>query len=207
MKPTLILQVKRTTEKLSREWTMENITRLLEKCGIAVRGNVRNTSKRKLLLESLRGINEAIITDFIDKASRELSMKAARIPGKTIYLHLGFRGTKVEKFIVTGDYEEAVRVAFLRINNRVKLQTGLVQDGAALMRTVFTPNKPLIRINALATQGDKDEQEGIMHILEGAMLAFRNPQSHDDEKKLSFEEASQILQLANYLMGLLDAST
>jgi len=79
-------------------------------------------------------------------------------------------------------------------------------DGVDLMRRSLSKNNPVIAFNKLETQEDKDEQEGVMHLFEGAMLAFRNPPSHDDEKEISKEDAMAILSLANYLLRKLDSS-
>ena len=206
MKPSLRLKIKKAIDTVSRDRTLADISSLLEECGIEIKGDLTNTSKKKLLTDSLRVVDdENVIVNFLEKIitppKREFEGAGSSIP---IYLHPGFRASKVERFIGTCDYEEAVRVAFLRINNRVKSLSGLSTDGAPLMLLAFSPNDPKLRINELANQSDRNEQQGIMHLFEGSMLAFRNPQSHDDERKLSMEEAQGPLHLANYLMGLLD---
>jgi uncharacterized protein (TIGR02391 family) len=52
-------------------------------------------------------------------------------------------------------------------------------DGAPLVRTVFSPRNPVLAFNDLADQTDQDEQEGMMHLFEGAVQAIRNPGGHD----------------------------
>jgi uncharacterized protein (TIGR02391 family) len=51
-------------------------------------------------------------------------------------------------------------------------------DGAALMRTVFSKNNPILVFSDLADQTDLDQQEGLMHLFEGAVLSIRNPGGH-----------------------------
>lgn len=46
------------------------------------------------------------------------------------------------------------------------------------MRTVFSRNDPILAFNNLADQTDLDEQEGMMHMFEGAVLGIRNPGAH-----------------------------
>lgn len=46
------------------------------------------------------------------------------------------------------------------------------------MRTVFSRNAPVLAFNDLSDQTDSDEQEGMMHLFEGAALAIRNPGRH-----------------------------
>jgi uncharacterized protein (TIGR02391 family) len=51
-------------------------------------------------------------------------------------------------------------------------------DGAPLVRTVFSKNNPILAFNDLADQTDQDQQEGLMHLFEGAVLGIRNPGGH-----------------------------
>lgn len=78
-----------------------------------------------------------------------------------------------------GHYRNAVLDAALTLVGLVKTASGCGdQDGAALMRTVFSRRAPTLAFNDLADQSDLDEQEGIMHLFEGAVLALRNPRAH-----------------------------
>jgi len=43
---------------------------------------------------------------------------------------------------------------------------------------VFSPKNPVLAFNDLADQTDQDEQEGMMHLFEGAVQAIRNPGGH-----------------------------
>ncbi len=85
-----------------------------------------------------------------------------------------------------GYHWEAVFAAAKALVNYVKERSGKHDlDGAALMRTVFSKNSPLLAFNDLSDQTDADEQEGMMHLFEGAVLGIRNPGGH------AFPEGSQ----------------
>jgi uncharacterized protein (TIGR02391 family) len=74
---------------------------------------------------------------------------------------------------------EAVFAAAKALINYVKERSGQHQlDGAQLMRTVFSRNNPILAYNDLLDQTDQDEQEGMMHLFEGAALGIRNPGGH-----------------------------
>ena len=74
---------------------------------------------------------------------------------------------------------EAVFAGAKALINYVKERSGRHDlDGAALVRSVFSKNNPLLAFNQLADQTDQDEQEGMMHLFEGAVLAIRNPGGH-----------------------------
>jgi len=88
--------------------------------------------------------------------------------------------TAVEDLYRNRHYRNAILDAALALVNHVKEKSGRTDlDGAALMRTVFSKNAAVLAFNDLADQSDLDEQEGLMHLFEGAMLAFRNPRAHD----------------------------
>ena len=70
------------------------------------------------------------------------------------------------------------------------------------MRTVFSRNNPILAFNDLNDQTDQDEQEGLMHLFEGAVLALRNPRAHalsDDSPELALEYIALLSMLAKRL--------
>lgn len=74
---------------------------------------------------------------------------------------------------------EAVFAAAKALVNYVKERSGQHNlDGAQLVRTVFSKNNPILVFNDLKDQTDLDEQEGMMHLFEGAILGIRNPGGH-----------------------------
>lgn len=78
-----------------------------------------------------------------------------------------------------GYHWEAVFAAAKALVNYIKERSGQHDlDGAPLVRTVFSKNDPVLAFNDLASQTDQDEQEGMMHLFEGAVLGIRNPGGH-----------------------------
>jgi uncharacterized protein (TIGR02391 family) len=102
-----------------------------------------------------------------------------------------------------GHYRSAILDACLALRDYARETSGRPDlDGADLMRTVFSKNRPLVTFNALADQSDVDEQEGLMHLFEGAWLAFRNPRAHDleqDSEQYALECLAFLSMLANRL--------
>ena len=73
-------------------------------------------------------------------------------------------------------YRNAVLDASLALQDYVKERSRCRnRDGADLMRYVFSANNPVVAFNDLADDTDRSEQEGMMHLFEGVMLALRNP--------------------------------
>lgn len=74
---------------------------------------------------------------------------------------------------------EGVFASAKALVNYVKERSGRHDlDGAPLVRTVFSKNNPILVFNDLKDQTDLDEQEGMMHLFEGAILGIRNPGGH-----------------------------
>jgi uncharacterized protein (TIGR02391 family) len=114
---------------------------------------------------------------------KKADLTAGVIPSPTSYfdrlnLHPRIRDVARELFM-DGHPWEAVFAASKALVNYVKERSGRHDlDGAPLVRAVFSKNAPILGFNALADQTDLDEQEGMMHLFEGAVLAIRNPGGH-----------------------------
>lgn len=108
---------------------------------------------------------------------------------------------------VDGYYARAVEEAFKRLNNAVKDKSGdTARDGAPLMRAVFSPNAPILKLNPLQSPSERDEQQGYMDLFAGAMTGIRNPRAHEHSLADAGEVALELLILANHLMRKLDGA-
>ena len=81
-----------------------------------------------------------------------------------------------------GFFGDAVEASYKEVNDAAKRIVREVDDreldGATLMNTAFSPNRPLIRLTALETETDRSIQQGYMQIMAGAMTGIRNPKAH-----------------------------
>ena len=71
------------------------------------------------------------------------------------------------------------------------------------MNTVFSPKSPILRFNDGVSESDKSEQQGMMHLFTGAMLAFRNPRAHQIVAD-NPENALEILSFLSFLSKAAD---
>lgn len=98
-----------------------------------------------------------------------------------------------------GHHAEAVFNASKALVHFVKERSGRHDlDGAGLMTTVFSKKNPLLAFNMLKDQTEEDEQEGMMHLFAGAVLAIRNPGGHDFPE-MSPERALELIALLSFL--------
>jgi len=99
-----------------------------------------------------------------------------------------------------GHYRDAIYRAFVEVVNFVKRKAKSQLDGKKLMSTVFSPDNPIIRLNPLETQTDKDEQEGFMYLFMGAVQGIRNPKAHENIIQNNPYVALQLIGFANLLI-------
>lgn len=98
----------------------------------------------------------------------------------------------VTKLFTNGHYANAVEDACKVLDGLVQIRSGRNDiTGTELMQNVFSPKNPTLKFNDLQTESEKSEQQGMMFLYAGAMLAFRNPRAHqiiedDPEKALEY---------------------
>ena len=108
------------------------------------------------------------------------------------------------KLFVDGHYARAVEEAYKCINNTVKAKSGLSADGQDLMNQAFTIKNPVLKLNALKTESERNEQLGYMLSLSGCMTGIRNPRAHEHQLWDSANVALEMLAWANHLMRIVD---
>ena len=112
------------------------------------------------------------------------------------------------KLYFDGHYDQAVFSAFKKINNLVKKKSGQSNyDGKDLMLRVFSPKKPILKINSLQSKSEINEQEGFMHLFAGAMQGIRNPRGHEDDASGNPWESLDYICFASRLAKIIDSST
>jgi uncharacterized protein (TIGR02391 family) len=74
------------------------------------------------------------------------------------------------------------------------------------MFAVLGSESPAVKLNALQTQSEKDEQEGYAQIFAGCMLGVRNPRAHDPDWPDEPVTALELIMLGQHLMRRLDAA-
>ena len=106
-----------------------------------------------------------------------------------------------------GFFGDAVEASYKEVNDAAKRVVrdvdGRELDGATLMNTAFSPQRPLIRLTALETQTDRNIQQGYMQIMAGAMIGIRNPKAHGNHNP-SASRTLHLICLASLLMHRID---
>lgn len=129
-------------------------------------------------------------------------------PGRaleSLELHPQIADASVELF-KGGHYANAIEDACKVLDLLVKMKSKRGDpSGTELMQLVFSPKAPLIKFNDQTNDSEKSEQQGMMFLYSGAMLAFRNPRAHgllSDDPAIALE----IIGFINFLAKALDRS-
>lgn len=140
------------------------------------RGRIQTIGIIKGLIGRLQEKRE----EFGEAAAPSPSARFAKVS-----LHSRIETVARQRFL-DGHHWDAAFAASKALINFLKEKSGEHDlDGAPLVRRVFSKNNPILAVNGLADRTDQDEQEGIMHLFEGAVMAVRNPGGH------SFPEGSE----------------
>ncbi|MCL5107375.1 MAG: TIGR02391 family protein [Chloroflexi bacterium] len=118
-----------------------------------------------------------------------------------------------KKLYADGHCAQAVEEAYKYLNNLVKSRSKLsateiaqIKDGSALMKRVFSVSSPVLMLNRLKTDSQRNQQLGYMEILSGCMTGIRNPRAHEhgylDEPSIALE----ILTWANHLVRVVKSA-
>lgn len=114
---------------------------------------------------------------------------------------------KVRKLFDDGHGEQSVFEAFKFIEKEVKRLSGLRgKTGFGLMMDAFNEDRAKIKLNALITESEVDEQKGFKFIFTGAATGIRNPRGHEVDIGDTPDEALDYLALASLLLRRLDAA-
>jgi uncharacterized protein (TIGR02391 family) len=122
---------------------------------------------------------------------------------ESLELHPQIADASVELFR-GGHYANAVEDACKVLDLLVKMKSKRSDpSGTELMQLVFSPKTPLLKFNDQLNDSEKSEQQGMMFLYSGAMLAFRNPRAHgilSDDPVVALE----IIGFVNFLAKALD---
>lgn len=102
--------------------------------------------------------------------------------------------------LLQDNYFHAVLEATKSIASYIRQRTGLVTDGADLVKDALLGADPPLLLNAFVTDTEKGEQRGFANLLIGLFGTFRNPTAHAPraEWPMPEEDALDLMSLASY---------
>jgi len=110
--------------------------------------------------------------------------------------------------LLVDNYFHVVFEATKSVADKIRIRTGLISDGAALIDEAFSFKEiiPHLALNSLQTESEKSEQKGFMNLVKGLFGTFRNTTAHAPKIKWSIEEqdALDILSMVSLVHRYLD---
>lgn len=106
--------------------------------------------------------------------------------------------------LVEGNYFHAVLEAAKSVAQKIRDKTGLTSDGSALVDDAFGIGKkqyPVLAFNALSTDSERSEHNGLMNLMKGFFGTFRNPAAHAPRSawKITEQDALDMMTVASLL--------
>jgi uncharacterized protein (TIGR02391 family) len=119
---------------------------------------------------------------------------------------------KTEKLFKEGNYNQAIREAYIALVDMVKEKAGHPKgsdlkelDGTALMQQVFSLKNPILKFSEMKSQTEIDEQLGMMYLFSGSVSAIRNVFVHKSRNEQEDPYTTiEYLQLASFLAKKLE---
>ena len=104
-------------------------------------------------------------------------------------------------------YAQATFEAYKYVDKKVSKLAGVSETGVKLMMKAFSEKSPLIKLTALSSTSETDEQEGYKFIFSGSVMAIRNPRGHEPNMKETPTECLDHLSLASMLLRRIEKSS
>ena len=159
------------------------------------------TPSTKIECNQCRGIGAYGAIDQTNGSDAEDGAPPEPLP----YIHDAISAVS-ESLYRDGHYKNAALEAYIRVMNEVKERSGISLDGDKLMNQVFGcsgDHMPILRFNDLATEAERDEQQGIMYLFKG-IVGLRNTKAHSNRLFTDPDRGYGYLALASLLLRLLE---
>ena len=94
------------------------------------------------------------------------------------------------------------------VADKLRVRTGLTDDGATLVDRALGGSPPMLAINPLHTESEKGEQRGFANLVRGVFGMFRNPTAHEPRIywPMTKYDADDLLSLVSLIHRRLDAA-
>jgi uncharacterized protein (TIGR02391 family) len=105
---------------------------------------------------------------------------------------------------IASNYRESILNVFISLTDYIKEKTRLKTDNKDLMAKAFDLDNPVIQLNSLIEQYERDEQEGFRFLYMGAAVGIRNPKAHKLIPQTNPYHTLEYLALASLLFRRID---
>ena len=110
--------------------------------------------------------------------------------------------------LLADNYFHAVQEAVKSVADKMRVRTGLTDDGGTLVDRVLGGDPPMLAINPRSTASERSEQSGFANLIKGVFGMFRNPTAHEARIHwpMTKTDAEDLLTLVSLIHRRLDAA-
>lgn len=110
--------------------------------------------------------------------------------------------------LVADNYFHAVLEATKSVADKLRRRAGLTEDGMQLVDKTLAGDSPRVRINALNSESERNEQRGFANLVRGIFGMFRNPTAHSARIHWMMDksDAEDLLTIVSLIHRRLDAA-
>src|SRR5699024_1490600 len=113
--------------------------------------------------------------------------------------------------LLENNYFHAVFEATKSVAEKIRVKTGLLNDGAALVDEAFAFKSavPHLALNSLQSESEQSEQKGFANLIKGLFGTFRNTTAHAPKITwpINEQDALDVLSLVSLVHRRLDSAT
>jgi len=108
--------------------------------------------------------------------------------------------------LLTENYFHAVFESVKSIAERLRTMSNVHADGHNLINVVFNTGAPILQINPLRDENDRNEHNGFANILRGLFSTIRNPTAHRPKFTFNIDEdyALDVITMVSFVHKKLD---
>lgn len=116
------------------------------------------------------------VAETLPEADRRAPVIRGKLSGRRIH-------PEVSKYcraeLIQHNYYHAIFEAVKGLRQRIRNDSGVDGDSASLVDAVFSGDAPVLAINTLQTDAERQQQRGLAALLKGCFAAIRNPIAHE----------------------------
>lgn len=151
-----------------------------------------------LVVDQTGELKVAEVTQILPEAQRRARDLRTDLEGRGVHPDV-LRFCRSE--LLADNYFQAVQEAVKSVADKMRMRTGLTDDGAALVDRSLGGEPPLLAINARRTASERSEHSGFANLVRGTFGMFRNPTAHDARIHwaMSKEDAEDLLTIVSLI--------
>lgn len=110
--------------------------------------------------------------------------------------------------LLADNYFHAVLEAVKSVMEKLRVRTGLTDDGNTLVERALAGDPPMLAINPLTNENQRSQQRGFAQLVRGSVGMFRNPTAHAPrvQWEMAREDAEDLLSLVSLIHRRLDSA-